>query len=627
MKRSIALFFLCGFFADYSTGQGDSKIDDYLSHVYQKHVMPGFSAVVVNEHKTLYTRAFGYLDLDDSIAYRTNTIGQIGSLTKSITALAMLQLVEAGQLTLDDPIKEYIPEFSSASPKQSDQITVRMLLNNTSGLNGEIRPSYELSENSIQAMIANLSNLFISEMPGSSYAYSNIGFSLGGLIISRVSGLSYSSYIAKNIFQPLGMVHSSVLPWQHTEQVAIGHFPGIDHAIPSYQYENFGGEFIPAGKFAQSTVIDLAKYLTLYLNAGYHNGEKIISEDLLQRMWQPEISFMGLSEKDGGDGEKSHYGLGWMISHIDGRKIIHHAGSTGTNSSFTMIDPEQQLAVAMLINLDLTMIDRYSYPFGLNIVNNILHLASGHCITDFAIPRRPDPTLNNYELPKGHLVNYIGEYRHSKGGDHFVYYDKPDMVISSQNGILKSKMTRNDQIINQFELDFISPTLSISRNIASPSQIRFKLDKSGKIKGAFCLGMEFRKIATSGIVQYQESQLGPVTMFAPQEWHKTFDQEQITFSNPKEPGYIVQCYLTEPVMHTRIEGSQGVERIRRITWQKHTSYLIDNTTKHLVTTYTTKLKNLPISLEFISDPSNHSYFLQKEILPFLERIQVEVAGI
>ena len=170
------------------------------------------------------------------------------------------------------------------------------------------------------------------------------------------------------------------------------------------------GEYIPAGQFAQSTTEDLAKYLMLYLNKGNYNGFQVLSTELIGKMWEGEIEFVGLSQKEGGSGQKYQYGLGWMISNIDGRKVIHHGGSTGTTSSFTMIDSDNEIAVSLISNVDLTLIDRHQYPFGLNIVNNIIHLANGNSTTKFSIPTGEDPTSNNFNLKPDQLHNYLGNY-------------------------------------------------------------------------------------------------------------------------------------------------------------------------------------------------------------------------
>ena len=198
-------------------------------------------------------------------------------------------------------------------------------------------------------------------------------------------------------------------------------------------------------------------------------------------MWEPEIDFVGLMEDAGGDGQKYYYGLGWMGARIDGRKVVHHAGSTGTASSFTMIDVDNGLAVSLLSNVDLTLIDRYQYVFGLGIVNNILHLAMGDPTTDYAIPKIEDPTVNQYELPEKSRYKFIGHYQHKQGGDNFIYYDQPDMSITSNHDTLIGTIYRQEQMINQFRLDFINPTLAVSRNIAKS----FIYSISGRENGKF----------------------------------------------------------------------------------------------------------------------------------------------
>ena len=121
------------------------EIDAYLSNTYRTHIMPGFAVVVVDNDGVLYTGSFGYTDIGSKKRFTTSTISPIGSLTKSITTIAILQLVEKGLLSLEDQITKYLPGLTTAIPKISDKITVRMLLNNTSGLVVDVPNSFEMS--------------------------------------------------------------------------------------------------------------------------------------------------------------------------------------------------------------------------------------------------------------------------------------------------------------------------------------------------------------------------------------------------------------------------------------------------------------------------------------------------
>jgi len=523
---------------------------------------------------------------------------------------------------MEEPVKKYLPDFITANPEKGDKITVRMLLNNTSGLTGKTRNSFDMSEQSIEKMLGDLSNSFILTEPGTVYQYTNIGFSIAGLLIRKVSGKSYAEYVTEHIFKPLHMFNTSVLPLQ-TKHSARGHLPGIKQAIAAGDMGLMSGEFIPAGKFAQSTTGDLANFLMMYLNNGIHNNKQLVSPCLLAEMWKPEIDFIGLSIKEGGDGKKYQYGLGWMISHIDGRKVIHHGGSTGTASSFTMIDPKNDLAVSLLSNVDLTLIDRHHYAFGLSIVNNILHLAAGNTITDYAKPAGTDPTINNFRLPEELHANYAGHYQHKQGGDNFVYYDQPDVVITKQGADLKGTVLREGQVINEFLLDFVNPAIAVSRNIARPSHLRFQLDKYGKANRFFCFGMELRK-ATSHTVQLvlKKIEIGPLLYTIPEKWILRSTEKGFTLSHPEHHTMQIRCYRSDKPLENVNLGSQYVVRNNKIHWEKKSTILEEGSSKKLATSFSTQLEGQYYAVELISKPSEHSYAVQQVIKPFLEEVQI-----
>ncbi len=620
MIRCILFLLLFNGHAQYFLAQNQSKIDQYLSHVYANHVMPGFSVIVVNELEVVFASSYGFANREGGIPFTIQTVNPIGSLTKSITALAILQLAEKGKLSLDAPVIEYLPDFTTANPEKSKKITVRMLLNNTSGLTGQTRNSYDMSDGSIEKMLEDLSNAYVLTEPGSVYAYSNIGFSIAGLLISKVSRQSYDAYVRENIFEPLKMFDSSVLPI-NSENKATGHFSGIHQAIPSRDNEMMGGEFIPAGRFAQSTVSNLSHYLRMYLNDGAYAGRKVISSGSLKKMWYPQIDFIGLSEEEGGDGNKFQYGLGWMISEIDGRKVVHHGGSTGTASSFTMIDPANGWAVSLLSNIDLTLINRRDYAFGLHIVNNVLHLAAGNAISDYGIPVAKDPTENPYQLPLELMDNYTGHYKFKQGGDQFVYYDDPDVIISQEGPELKGTVIRQGQVINEFVLDFVNPSLAVSRNMGSPSFLRIQFDRKGEAVRLFCFGMELRKERSDDFNTLIGIDIGRLALKIPQNWSYLIYDEVIQLTHPDYHNAQVKVYRNGDGPYYDSIGGEYMTRYNRILWHKRSQVLNDGGKHLLATSFDTSVDGINYRVQLISRPTDHSFLMTNAMIPLLQTVR------
>ena len=497
MKKANYLLLSILLLGTMETGQAQSRarIDGYLDLVHEQHVIPGFSVVVVKGKQIVYAKGFGKERLGSSKNFTANTVSAIGSLTKSITALAVMQLVDQGLLRLDTPVVHYLPWFRTANKDMSDKVTVRMLLNNTAGLRAEPDLSYDLSDRALEHLAKSVQSFFITREPGTSYEYSNVGFGIAGLLVHKVSGLSYLDYIETHIFGPLQMRSTTSDPSRFSEIGAIeGHYPGKEKAIPALREpQTESGEFVPAGSFARSTANDLGKYLIALLNRGTYNSREILSAESVERMWQPNVVFPGLSEEEGGDAREFQYGLGWMISDIDGRRIVHHGGSTGKMSSFTMIDAENDVAVSMLANVDLTFIDQYQYPTIFNLVNNVLHLASGTPTTTYGIPNVPDPSKNDFQLPDGASEKYIGEYGQDGGGDNWVNFGLHLSLRRNEKGILEASVARGEQEVNRFTVDFVNEAQAMSRNMAAPQRMVFKLAPNGHVTGLYMSGIAYNR--------------------------------------------------------------------------------------------------------------------------------------
>jgi len=496
------------------------SVDRYLQSVYSTNIIPGFSVVVIKDHKQVFSKGYGQEKTGLNKPFTTASVIAIGSLTKSFTALAVMKLVEKGKIGLDEPVIKYIPSFRTANKEQSDKITIRMLLNNTSGLySPNTSPTYDLTEGAIETFVKNLSSIFLTKQPGNSYEYSNAGFVVAGFVISKVSGISYASYLENEIFKPLGMSRTSTKPEAlESMNIVQGHYASIKSSIVAKRESEFSSvEFAPAGSILHSCADDLGKYLIALTSKN-----AVVDETLKKALWTSNINFPGLTKEDGGDGEPFSYGLGWMISTIEGRKIIHHGGSTGKTSSFTMIDTLNKVAATILFNLDMTFIDKYTYATEFNILNNVLRLETDLKVSSFGRPLIKDPTLNNYELNQKNRSNYTGGYRFKKGGDTFVYFGVDLKIKRTADGQLVGIIYRGDQVVNSFILDFVNESLAVSRNINMPDYIKFKITPVGKVSSAYYKGIEFSKNENEHLFKEYTDIYGAVNLKLPQIWKCNF---------------------------------------------------------------------------------------------------------
>lgn len=513
------------------------KINTYLEDYHEKVPMPGFSVVIVEGDKVIFQKGYGLEKLGGSKPMTVKSSTGIGDLCNSFTALAIMQLVEAGKLNLDDKVTKYLPWFQTANKHYSDQITIRMLLSNTAGIPGRFEsfPSLDY-ENALENFVRSMDSYYITKEPGLSFEYSREGFSVAGLIISKVSGLSYAKYLEKNIFEPLQMNRSTTDPARFDAlQVLYGHEIGLTECIPA-KPGMIDGNYLPAGSELRSSAQDLGNYLIALVNDGKFGGKQIISKESIKEMWKPHTSFSGLGTMLGGDGSDVKYCLGWLEMNIDDRDVILHLGNTNQMSSICGIHPDKKLAIALLFNADSGRMNRYEYPNIQNISNNIIHLLSNEPLTEFANPRFDDPTENDYDLPADKWGKYIGRYI-SIGEAHPFFKDYTLEISVGETDSLELKSFKEGNLKGHFKLDFSNESRAVLRGIVDPEEIVFKIYPNGSIGGLFMFGSEFKKkdAAMDSRFALESTTQESLTFLFPKAWKGHWNGNEFSATLPEKP--------------------------------------------------------------------------------------------
>jgi CubicO group peptidase (beta-lactamase class C family) len=641
MKISILLYITLLVISScfWSSAQSHTGISAFLDKTYRNNVIPGFSVVIVKDSSIFYLGAYGYENRTKGIHYSDKSISGIGSITKSFTALAIMQLSEKGKIDLEAPVIRYLPWFRTANKARSDKITVRMLINNTSGLQSVTAVDHNTGDQSIEKMVRSLKGTFLSREPGTSYEYSNTAFSVAGLIIQSVSGVPYARYMKENVLAPLEMRLTSFVSNERSRSgMNQGHYYGVKGAIPAtYEAGTESGEFVPAGSMANSCAPDMGHYLIALLNKGNYKGRQIISNKSLEEMWVPQVSFPGISKKDGGDGSDFFYGLGWMISRIDGRSIIHHMGSTGKTSSITMIDKENNVAISILMNIDISFIDKYRYSNAIFIGNNILHLAAGEPVSGYGQPREKDPADNSYEIADSLISKYDGDYFLLSGGDNVVFYNVKLHIGIIERNQLKFSIARSSQIVEEFMTDFVSPVYAVSRNIGLADPIRFKRTPGGEITGLIFRGMEFARIHQQNSIKWKKVFMPAdnLSIDIPVGWSSTrvknkifvmdtlFPENNVTiYTYPDDP-VDLQGFISKEMAGSHIvyRGLEHSELIAGYNWRELSLVTTGNQGKNQVVVAIHKNENRHIVLVFHSPDGKMTSIMQLYFIPMLYSLE------
>jgi len=340
-------------------------IDAYIGEQMHRLNIPGASLAIIEGDQVVHLRGFGRARPGGE-APSPQTPLFIGSLTKSFTALAIMQLVEAGKVELDAPVQRYLSWFRVADPQASAQMTVRHLLNQTSGFSqpAGIIPlaNFDDRPDAAERQARALSTYKLAHPPGSTWDYCNLNYNLLGLIIQAASGEHYADYIQEHIFDPLEMKHSyTSKPAAKGDGLAVGHMSCFAIPIPVPDLTVPSGS-LPSGQLISSAE-DMAHYLSAHLNGGSSDNAQILSPEGIAEMHHPAVkaSQMGI--------EFGAYGMGWMIEGTSQGRRIFHKGTVPDFFAYMALLPEQKRGFVLLVNANHLMIDFALDQVGSNVAS------------------------------------------------------------------------------------------------------------------------------------------------------------------------------------------------------------------------------------------------------------------
>ncbi|MDU1388662.1 MAG: serine hydrolase [Eggerthella sp.] len=294
-----------------------ARMDAYLAANFPRAGAPGLAVAVVDAGGVHYLRTFG--DCPDADAPFV-----VGSLSKSFTAVAVMQLVEQGAVDLDAPASRYAPGYDVP-----DEVTVRSLLNQTSG--------FGAYDSLAEAADGELGETF------GAFSYANANYDLLGRVVEGASGEDYARYLDEHVLEPLGMASTTADP---ARAEALGMVPGhrdwfgLPVADGFRHAQGDGAWGGPASGYVASSVRDMASYLRMYLNGGMGDGARVLSADSVRRM------FLDRVPDPEGD---TYYGMGWTsFSWDDGELVLSHDGQVENYTASMCLLPERGIGIVAL---------------------------------------------------------------------------------------------------------------------------------------------------------------------------------------------------------------------------------------------------------------------------------------
>jgi CubicO group peptidase (beta-lactamase class C family) len=311
------------------------------------------TVALVDDQRVLWAEAFGSIDKARGLAPTIETLFCTASLSKVVAAVAVMILVDRGLIELDAPLVRYVKDFHMADGEAYRDITVRMLLNHSSGLPGTHFPNVlttvPISGYATQVRDA-LATEHLKHAPGEMVVYCNDGFTMIELLIAEVTGQPYTDFVKTEILEPLGMRHSRFA----LERFDPGSFaPGLDVAgrPEAQEYVNVysGGLFSTPGEFGRLAM--------MFLNAGSLAGRRLLSAEAVAEMSRDQtegLPFNPITDHD------FHCGLGWDGVRQGGLAAVgvtawYKAGDADHSHSFLIVAPDERLAVVVMVTNDLSV--------------------------------------------------------------------------------------------------------------------------------------------------------------------------------------------------------------------------------------------------------------------------------
>ncbi|MEV6235130.1 serine hydrolase [Lentzea sp. NPDC051838] len=373
-----------------------SEINDWLQEnlprLAAQYEVPGATAAVTVGDEVVEAAA-GVLNKNTRVETTTDSLFQIGSITKVWTTTLAMQLVDENLLDLDAPVRDYLPEFRIADEDAAKRITVRQLMCHTSGFEGDLFTDTGRGDDCVEKYVGTLHDTPQLFAPGEMFSYNNAGYVVLGRIVEKMRGKSYDDCLREHLFEPLGLTHAAADAYEAIRfRAATGHLtPSKDEGPQVAPVWALVRSNSPAGAMLSMSAGNLLKFARMHMNG----GNDVLSSMSVRAMQEAQVEVPQLAVM--GDA----WGLGWELFHYPQGTVIGHDGGTIGQSSFLRLVPEHGVAVALLTNGG-NPLDLYR-----EIVGHVLRELTG-----IDLPDMPQPATTQDRID---AARYVGTYASTVG--------------------------------------------------------------------------------------------------------------------------------------------------------------------------------------------------------------------
>lgn len=354
MRGKTILIIALGFLASFSpldAGKYDRPVkayEDFVKKQMKVDRIPGLSVAFMKDD-VIWARGFGYADLENMTPATVKSSYRLASITKTMTAVAILQLMEKGKLRLDDEVQKYVPYF----PRKRWPVTVRHLLGHLAGIS-HYRSYEELhikTHKDTREALSIFAGFELVAEPGTEFHYSSYGYNLLGAVIEGAARMPYGKYMRKNLWDPLGMKDTLMDSPDRIIPHRVRGYRIVEGELKNSEFIDMSSRFAAGG--TRSTVLDLLKFVQ-----GIKDG-KVLKPETVDMMWTSMATTKGYL---------TDYGMGWSLRPRDGHFLVYHSGAQAETRTLLVYVPRENLIVAFGCNLE----GANPYLYGFRLVQLLL---------------------------------------------------------------------------------------------------------------------------------------------------------------------------------------------------------------------------------------------------------------
>jgi len=318
-------------------------LEPFIQQELADKQLPAVSIALVDDQQIVWAQGFGYADPGAKVPATAGTIYRAGSVSKLFTDIGVTQLVDRGELNLDAPITDYLPDFRPRNP-YGKPITLRELMSHRSGLVREpaVGHYFDPTGPSVAATVKSLNSTTLVYQPGTHTKYSNAGVTTAGYVLERRKNEPYAKYLKRAVLEPMGLGDSAFEPeprlMRNLAKAYMWTYDGRTFEAPTFQL-GIG----PAGGLYTS-VTDLGRFLSVLFARGRGPNGPVLKPETLEQMWQPQFAKSG---------ETTGFGIGFRLSKFEGRRMVGHGGAIyGFATTLAALPDDKLGVVAGLLSRD-----------------------------------------------------------------------------------------------------------------------------------------------------------------------------------------------------------------------------------------------------------------------------------